>query len=125
MSKEFNKKIFAILLDMSRGSRSWREFAIDCDISYVQIRKLATCKQENPPRVKLLKKIVENSEANIGMEEYLFAIGASGDEEKKESYPLSSSLMKQGDIFFEKYMSLSMGQRKMINDFIDFLSKRQ
>lgn len=125
MSKEFNKKIFAILLDISRGNRSWRQFATDCDISYVQMRKLATCKQENPPRVKLLKKIVENSEGNVGMEDYLFTIGANTDDDSKQGLPISTSLIKQGDAFFEKYLSLSMGQRKMINDFIDFLSRRE
>ena len=124
MSKEFNKKIFSIILTISKGERSWRQFASDCDISYVQMRKLATCKQENPPRPKLLRKIVENSNDEITLEDYLFAFGASGDETQKQSLQLSTNLMKQGDAFFEKYMSLSMGQRKMINDFIDFLSDR-
>ena len=125
MSKTFNKKIFSILLDISRGDRSWRQFATDCEISYVQIRKLATCKQENPPRVKLLKKIVENSAGEISMEDYLFVIGVSGEDDTKQNLPISTNLMKQGDAFFEKYLSLSMGQRKMINDFIDFLSGRE
>ncbi len=125
MSKGFNKKIFSILLNISRGDRSWRQFANDCDISYVQMRKLATCKQENPPRVKLLKKIVENSPQEIGMEDYLFVIGAGNEEEKSLGLSLSTNMIKQGDAFFEKYLSLSMGQRKMINDFIDFLSERE
>lgn len=125
MSKDFNKKIFAILLDISRGDRSWRQFASDCDISYVQMRKLATCKQENPPRVKLLKKIVENSSTDITLEDYLFTVGAQGDNDQKQGLQISTNLMKQGDAFFEKYLSLSMGQRKMINDFIDFLSRRE
>ena len=125
MSKTFNKKIFAILLDISRGDRSWRQFATDCEISYVQMRKLATCKQENPPRVKLLKKIVENSNGDISMEDYLFVIGFSADDDQKQNLHISTNLIKQGDAFFEKYLSLSMGQRKMINDFIDFLSGRE
>ena len=126
MSKTFNKKIFSILLNISRGDRSWRQFAIDCDISYVQMRKLATCKQENPPRIKLLKKIVDNSMGEIDMEDYLFSVGINnGEEEPLQGLPVSSSLIKQGDAFFEKYLSLSMGQRKMINDFIDFLSGRE
>lgn len=124
MAKEFNKKIFAIILNISRGDRSWRQFSSDCGISYVQMRKLATCKQENPPRIKLLRKIVENSTGDITMEDYLFAIGAAGDENNKQQLPLSTNLIKQGDAFFEKYLSLSMGQRKMISDFIDFLSDR-
>lgn len=123
MSKEFNKKIFSIILNISKGERSWRQFAADCEISYVQMRKLATCKQENPPRIKLLRKIVENSSADITIEDYLFAIGAKNEEEAPP-LQLSANLIKQGDVFFEKYLSLSMGQRKMINDFIDFLSMR-
>lgn len=124
MSKEFNKKIFSIILNISKGNRSWRQFAADCDISYVQMRKLATCKQENPPRVKLLRKIVENSSGEITMDDYLFAIGAGNDDSNQQPLQLSAHLIKQGDVFFEKYLSLSMGQRKMINDFIDFLSHR-
>ena len=124
MSKEFNKKIFAIILDISRGDRSWRQFATDCGISYVQMRKLATCKQENPPRIKLLKKIVENSYSDITMEDYLFVVGANTEDNDSQQLPISTNLIKQGDAFFEKYLSLSMGQRKMINDFIDFLSGR-
>lgn len=125
MSKEFNKKIFAIILNISRGERSWRQFALDCEISYVQMRKLATCKQENPPRIKLLKKIVENSDGEITMDDYLFAIGSSNSEPERQVLPLSTNLIKQGDAFFEKYLSLSMGQRKMINDFIEFLSEKK
>ncbi len=120
----FNKKIFAILLDMARGTRSWRQFSQDCDISYVQMRKLATCKQENPPRIKLIKKIASNSQADITVDDLLFASGALSDT-PSVSFSPSSAMMKQGDIFFEKYLSLSMGQRKMINDFIDFLSGRE
>ncbi len=126
MGKEFNKKIFAILLNISKGDRSWRQFASECDISYVQMRKLATGKQENPPRVKLLKKIVENSAGDIGMEDYLFVIGINNNEaDGQQKLSVSTSLIKQGDAFFEKYLSLSMGQRKMISDFIDFLSGRE
>ena len=124
MAKEFNKKIFSIILNISKGERSWRQFATDCNISYVQMRKLATCKQENPPRIKLLKKIVENSNCDITMEDYLFAVGANSEDNNNQQLPLSTNLIKQGDAFFEKYLSLSMGQRKMINDFIDFLSGR-
>ena len=125
MSKNFNKKIFSILLEISKGDRSWRQFASDCEISYVQMRKLATSKQDNPPRVKLLKKIVENSSGDITMEDYLFVIGSASADDNKQGIQISTNLIKQGDAFFEKYLSLSMGQRKMINDFIDFLSGRE
>ena len=120
----FNKKIFAILLDMARGERSWRQFAQDCDISYVQMRKLATCKQENPPRIKLIKKIASNAQADITIDDLVFVsgIGATSD---ANTFSPSSAMMKQGDLFQEKYLSLSMGQKKMINDFIDFLLGRE
>jgi len=119
----FNKKLFALLLDLARGERSWRQFAQDCDISYVQMRKLATCKQENPPRIKLIRKIASNAQADVSVDDLLFVSGALAD--NTPSYSPSSSMIKQGDIFYEKYLSLSMGQRKMINDFIDFLSGRE
>ena len=124
VNNSFNKKIFSLLLDMARGSRSWRQFAEDCDISYVQMRKLATCKQENPPRIKLIKKIASNAQADISVDDFLFAAGSQTDNTVTTFAP-SSSMLKQGDIFYEKYLSLSMGQRKMINDFIDFLSCRE
>lgn len=123
-NNSFNKKIFALLLDAARDNRSWRQFADDCGISYVQMRKLATCKQENPPRIKLIRKIASNSGAGITADDFIFATGNLPDSESSAFSP-SSSLIKQGDIFYEKYLSLSMGQRKMINDFIDFLSGRE
>ena len=49
-NNRFSKKIFAILLERAKGDRSWRQFAIEADISYVQMRKLAQGTQENPPR---------------------------------------------------------------------------
>lgn len=124
MSNSFNKKIFSLLLDMARGDRSWRRFAEDCDISYVQMRKLATCKQENPPRIKLIKKIASNSQADISIDDFLFVSGSQNDV-GATAFSVSTSMLKQGDLFYEKYLSLSMGQRKMINDFIDFLSSRE
>ena len=63
----FNKKIFAILLEHAKGERSWRQFSFDCDISYVQMRKLAQATQENPPRPKLIKKIADHSFGDIDL----------------------------------------------------------
>ena len=124
-NSSFNKKIFALLLDLSRGERSWRQFATDCDISYVQMRKLATGKQDNAPRIKLIKKIASNSHADVSIDDFLFAAGATHSEINNYTFSPSSTLIKQGDLFYEKYLSLSMGQRKMINDFLDFLIERQ
>ena len=69
----FNKKIFAILLEHAKGERSWRQFSFDCDISYVQMRKLAQATQENPPRPKLIKKIADHSFGDIDLEDFMFA----------------------------------------------------
>lgn len=121
----FNKKIFAILLEISKGKeRSWRQFASDCDISYVQMRKLALMQQENPPRTKLIKKIAQNSANDITFEDLLFTVGLNFEDDRKK-LPVSSNTIKQGELFYEKYLSLSMGQKKMLNDFIDFLSGRK
>ncbi len=120
----FNKKLFALLLGIAKGTRSWRQFAIDCDISYVQMRKLASCQQENPPRLKLVKKLSQNAEGGITDEDFLFTMGINFENDSKK-LPVSSNLIKQGEAFYEKYLSLSMGQRKMLNDFIDFLSNRK
>lgn len=121
----FNKRIFSILLELAKGEeRSWRQFASDCDISYVQMRKLALMQQENPPRTKLIKKIAQNSANDITLDDLLFSAGLNFEDNRKK-LPVSSNTMKQGELFFEKYLSLSMGQKKMLNDFIDFLSGRK
>lgn len=121
----FNKRIFSILLELAKGEeRSWRQFAADCDISYVQMRKLALMQQENPPRTKLIKKIAQNSANDITLDDLLFSAGLNFEDNRKK-LPVSSNTMKQGELFFEKYLSLSMGQKKMLNDFIDFLSGRK
>ena len=119
----FNKKIFAMLLERAKGDRSWRQFAIDCDISYVQMRKLAQCQQQNPPRAKLIKKISQNAEGNITSEDLLFCAGVDSQTDEKKP-PIGSNAARQGEMFYEKYLSLSMGQRRMISDFIDFLKNR-
>lgn len=119
----FNKKLFSILLEQAKGSRSWRQFSIDCDISYVQMRKLAGQQQQNPPRLKLIKKIAQNADNDVSAEDLLFCAGLSFETNEKK-LPVSSTSIKQGELFYEKFLSLSMGQRKMICDFIDFLTER-
>lgn len=119
----FNKKLFALLLELAKGDRSWRQFAIDCDISYVQMRKLAQSRQDNPPRLKLIKKIAQNSVNDVTVEDFLFCTGINFEKDEKK-LPVTSTSLKQGELFYEKFLSLSMGQRKMICDFIDFLTNR-
>ena len=68
----FNTKIFALLLELAKGNRSWRQFALDCDISYIQMRKLALRQQVNSPRPKLLNKIAENAMGGVTAEDLFF-----------------------------------------------------
>ena len=111
----FNKKIFALLLEKARGSRSMRSFANQCSISYVQLHKLEKCAQENPPGKKLLLKLAENSENGIEYEDFLFAAGYDLDkEENKDKQKKSVDIQS-------KYDMLSAGQQKTVYDFVDYL----
>ena len=117
----FNKRIFSILLEQAKGDRSWRQFAMDCDISYIQLRKLALQQQENSPRKKLMTKIAQNAAGGITLEDLMFCSGAAEENDDKKA---SGALTRSGDLFNEKFQTLSMGQRKMVLDFIDFLVSR-
>ena len=116
----FNKRIFSLLLEQAKGNRSWRQFALDCDISYIQMRKLALGQQENSPRKKLITKIAQNAANDITAEDLLFCSENNGEEKNRSS----DIQHRAGDLFYEKFQSLSMGQRKMVLDFIDFLLSR-
>lgn len=117
----FNKRIFSILLTEAKGDRSWRRFAMDCDISYIQMRKLALGQQENSPRKKLMTKIAQNAAGGITLEDLTFCAGEGGEAEEKK---VSGALSRSADLFYDKFQCLSMGQRKMVLDFIDFLVSR-
>ena len=112
----FNKRIFAILTDKARGERSVRRFASDCGISYLQLRKLLLCEQENPPRLKLITKIAENSENGVELEDFLFAAGADNSKTDEEI-----ELSPKKRLLLRNYDSLSSKQQKTVDDFIDFL----
>jgi hypothetical protein len=113
----FNKKILAILIDKAKGDRSLRQFALDCDISYMQLRKLSLCVQENPPRRKLLQKLAQNSFNGIELEDFLFSAGTN--EEEPAKHP-EKHVSKKHDIQ-SVYEKLSLRQKKTVEDFIDFL----
>ena len=112
----FNKKIFAMLIDKARGERSVRRFAADSGISYLQLRKLLMCEQENAPGMKLITKLAENSENGVELEEYLFAAGKfpAEDDSREELSPRHKLLL-------QNYGTLSSKQQKTVDDFIDFL----
>lgn len=117
----FNKRIFSLLLEQAKGDRSWRQFAMDCDISYIQMRKLALGQQENSPRLKLINKIAQNAAGGITADDLLFCSGVYKETEDKKP---SGNAYRSGELFNEKFQNLSMGQKKMVLDFIDFLQSR-
>ncbi len=116
----WNKKIFAMLLTEAKGVRSWRQFAMDCDISYVQMRKLAQGTQENPPRPKLIRKVAAHAFGEIDLEDLMFAVGIS----KMEVRPLREEPEKQKTPF-DNYRALSLKDRKTVEQFIEFLLSKQ
>lgn len=117
--QRFNKRIFSMLIEKACGDRSILRFAKDADISYVQLRKLYAGLQENPPGKKLIKKLSENSLGGVEYEDWLFAAGI--EEKQSDKDALSVHDMR----ILEKLSSLSAGQRKTAEEFIDFLSRRK
>ncbi len=106
----YNKKIFALLLERAKGERSWRQFADDCGISYVQLRKLSMCGQENPPRLKFIAKLASAS-VEITEEEYRFAAGYREDEVR--------------DVLADAIDALSTEKRRIVTELVELLSKQQ
>lgn len=113
---EFNKKIFALLLERAKGERSWRKFAQDCDVSYVQMRKLYQCEQDNPPRKKLLEKLGKHSENGITTEDYMCAANAGGDRVKDNGVPAALA---------STYAALKPRQKRQVEDFAAFLLSKK
>ena len=111
----FNKKIFSMLIERARGDRSIHRFAIDSGISYVQMRKLYSDEQENPPGKKLIKKLSENSLGGVEYEDYIFAAGIV-EKDRETEVPDAHDIQ-----IIEKLKALSSGQRKTAEEFIDFL----
>jgi len=109
----FRKNILSMLLDKAKGDRSLRQFAIECDISYVQMRKLFLCAQENPPRPKLIKKIAEHCAEGVTFDDLMFAAGHIVSE--RACRPHSE------DDVVRKIKSLSPKSRKLAESYVDFL----
>ena len=117
-NNRFSKKIFTLLLERAKGDRSWRQFAMDCGISYVQMRKLAVGSQENPPRPKLIKKLANNSFNDIDLCDYMFAAGINIKESR-------DSAGKQQITSFDMYKALSAKEKKVADEFIEFLYSKE
>lgn len=109
-----------MLLTEAKGVRSWRQFSLDCDISYVQMRKLALGTQENPPRPKLIRKVAENAFGDVDLKDFLFAAGIN----VCDSHVVRESQI-ENETNFDKYRTLSPKNRKMVNAFVDFLASQE
>lgn len=118
MAELFSKKIFALLLEKAKGERSWRQFSIDAGISYVQMRKLVSCEQENSPRIKLIKKLAAVAEGGVTLDDLLFATGNI--ERPRPTLPASL----QPSQFILNYRSLGTKDKKLVEEFCEFLAER-
>ena len=119
-NNKWNKKIFSMLLAEAKGVRSWRQFASDCDISYVQMRKLALGTQENPPRPKLIRKVAMHAFGEIDLEDLMFAAGIHA----ADSMVLRDGAQRE-ETPYDKYRSLSLKDRKTVDCFIEFLLSKK
>lgn len=120
MDSRFSKKIFAILLERAKGPRSWRQFAFDCDISYVQMRKLAQAEQENPPRPKLIKKVADNAFNEVDLEDFMFAAGMI----KSDRAFIVRDSGERADDFYAEYRALPQKDKNMAAAFVKFLLEK-
>ncbi len=115
-NRSWNKKIFALLVEQAKGDRSLRQFAIECDISYVQMRKLVMMVQVNPPRPKLIRKIADHAFNDIDFADLMYAAGLVNNCGRLSD---GDGMLKEG--FVEKYRRLTPTGRKSATDYIDFL----
>lgn len=121
---DFNKRVFSFLLERAKGKRSWRRFAMDSDVSYVQMRKLALLGQENPPRKRLLEKIASSSENGVELSDLMFAAGYTHVEpEIAEDRPTECGPDPAFSRLFDKYSDLLPRQKRDIEAFVDCLLK--
>ncbi len=113
----WNKKIFAMLLEQAKGVRSWRQFAAECDISYVQLRKLVAMEQENPPRPKLIRKIAATAFGDVDLADLMFAAGIAMPDASLQNQPKVETV-------HDRFNALPPKDRRTVEEFIEFLHSR-
>ena len=121
-STNWNKKIFAILLERAKGVRSWRQFASECGISYVQMRKLASMSQENPPRPKLIRKIAGNAFGDIDLEDLLFAAGINP---SARALARKQTEQPEEETIYDRFRALPARDRRIVEEYVEFLAQRR
>lgn len=119
---QWNKKVFAILLERAKGVRSWRQFASECGVSYVQMRKLASASQENPPRPKLIRKVADNAFNDIDLEDLLFAAGMST---SGRLHARKQTEQPQEETAYDRFRALPARDRRIVEEYIDFLTQKR
>ena len=118
----WNKKVFAILLERAKGVRSWRQFAAECGISYVQMRKLASMSQENPPRPKLIRKVADKAFNDVDLEDLLFAAGMSNSGRQRVR---NQAEQPQEETAYDRFRALPARDRRIVEEYIDFLTQKR
>ena len=118
-TQRWNKKVFSLLLEKAKGDRSWRQFAFDSGISYVQMRKLSGMTQENPPRPKLIKKIALAAWNDIDLEDLLYAAGIFPPDTRKKVK------RQKSDTFLDRFRALTPKGRISGEDYIAFIADRE
>ena len=107
------------MLEKAKGDRSWRQFAFDSGISYVQMRKLSGMTQENPPRPKLIKKIALAAWNDIDLEDLLYAAGIFPPDTRKKVK------RQKSDTFLDRFRALTPKGRSSVEDYIAFIADRE
>lgn len=118
-TQRWNRKIFSLLLEKAKGDRSWRQFAFDSGISYVQMRKLSGMTQENPPRPKLIKKIALAAWNDIDLGDLLYAAGIFPPDTRKKVK------RQKSDTFLDRFRALTPKGRSSVEDYIAFIADRE
>lgn len=113
--KNFSKKILSLLIEKAKGERTLKQFADDCGISYLQMRKLSGGLQENPPGKKLIAKLASASDCGITEEDYNFICRRESDLSEADK------LGAEERALLARYRSLGSRQKKTAEDFIAFL----
>lgn len=111
--KIWSKKIFSKLLHEAQGDRSVKQFADECGISYVQMRKLMMMEQENPPRPKLIRKIADHAFGEVDLADLMFAAGLSQQQARAKVDSRAG--------IDAKLHGLTAKERKSAENYIDFI----
>jgi hypothetical protein len=72
---EFNKELFADLLQQAKGDRSINRFGSEADVDPGYLSRLLRCCVETPPSAAVLAKIAVKAANNVTIEQLLWATG--------------------------------------------------